>query len=94
MNMQNDLPQVVKACLWSYDVNQIDLANSDHKRRVIENVLNRGTAPAVSWLLSTFTKEEIARAITASSVSEWNKKSLSLWSLVFGASPARTTRFA
>jgi hypothetical protein len=92
--MQNDIPQAVKACLWSYDIDQIDLTNPDHKRRIIENVLNRGTAPAVSWLLSSFTREDIAQTIVTSSVSEWNKKSLSLWSLVFSVSPARSARFA
>jgi hypothetical protein len=94
VNMQNDLPQAVRACLWSYDIDQIDLANPDHKRRIIENVLNRGTAPAVSWLLSHFTKEEIVGVIATSSVSEWNKKSLSLWSLVFDVLPTRAARFA
>jgi hypothetical protein len=92
--MKNSLPDAVKACLWSYDTDQIDLSVPAHKQRVIENVLNRGTYPAVDWLLSTFSKREIAEAITYSQASVWNKKSLSLWSMVFAAHPERMTRFA
>lgn len=89
-----ELPQEVKACLWSYDTDRIDLALPDHRTRIIENVLNRGTAPAVSWLRQNFSQEETAEAITKSSASTWNKKSLALWSLVYGTHPARTSRFA
>jgi hypothetical protein len=91
--MSYDLPQAVRACLWSYDIEQIDLSNSSHKQRVIENVLNYGTTPAVDWLLAHVRREEVAEAITHTSLSMWNKKSVSLWSLVFNAVPARTGRF-
>ena len=92
--MKNQLPQSVKASLWSYDTDKINLNNSDHCALVIINVLNRGESSAVDWLMKNFTKEEIAGAIKESSVSEWNKKSLSLWSLVFGAEPTKQSRFA
>jgi hypothetical protein len=89
-----NLPQEVKACLWSYDISRIDLSNPDHRRRIIENVLNRGTKAATDWLLAEFDKKEIADAIASSSVSVWNKKSLALWSLVFDVLPSRASRFA
>lgn len=92
--MKGELPNSVKACLWSYDTARIDLSLSDHRQRVIENVLNRGTNEAVDWLLANFTRSEIAEAITRSSVASWDKRSLSLWSLVFDARPGRTARFA
>jgi hypothetical protein len=92
--MKNSLPDAVRACLWSYDTDQIDFSVPAHKQRVIENVLNRGTYPAVDWLLATFNKTEIAEAISHSQVSVWNKKSLSLWSMVFGVHPEKLTRFA
>jgi uncharacterized UBP type Zn finger protein len=92
--MTQELPKAVKACLWSYDVTQIDLSNPDHKQRVIENVLNYGTIPALNWLLAHMSREDIAEAITHSRASVWNKKSISLWSLVFGVIPARKARFA
>ena len=89
----NTLPQEVKACLWSYDTDRIDLENPDHRKRVIENVLNYGTKAAVDWLRAHFPKEEIADVIRQSSISMWDKKSLALWSLVFRVVPSRTTRF-
>ena len=91
--MDEELPQAVRACLWSYDTGKIDLSIPDHRKRVIQNVLNRGTTPAIEWLMDTFSKSEIADAIRESCVSEWNKKSLSLWSLVFGKEPAKQSRF-
>jgi hypothetical protein len=91
--LATDFPQEVKACLWSYAIDQIDLSSSDHRLRIIENVLNRGTKAAVDWLLVQFTEKEIADAIRQSSVSEWSKKSLALWSLIFNVVPSRVTRF-
>jgi len=92
--MSEELPQEVKVCLWSYDTDKIDLHLPDHRFRLIQNVLDRGSAAAVAWLLDKFPGDEIARVIRESSRSQWSKKSLSLWSLVFGVSPARESRFA
>ena len=91
--MKNNVPEEVKACLWSYDTDQIDLSLPDHRRRIIQNVLNRGTITAIDWLVQNFDKEEIAGTIAASPVSEWSKKSLALWSLVFHTYPAKVGRF-
>jgi hypothetical protein len=91
--MGNELPQEVKVCLWSYDVDRIDLGNPDHRQRVIENVLNYGTKHAVDWLLARFSKEDIAHAIAQSHAASWNKKSLALWPLVFGVAPSSAARF-
>ena len=88
-----DLPQEVKACLWSYNTDQIDLHNQDHRRRVIENILNRGTQPAVDWLFTHTSSEEIKQVILESTQSVWSKKSLALWSLVFAVTPSRASRF-
>jgi hypothetical protein len=92
--MNNQLPQAVKACLWSYDVTKIDLANTDHRKLIIKNVLDRGTSEAVDWLLTTFQKKEIAETIEQTHASDWNRKSLSLWNLVFNTRPLKTGRFA
>lgn len=91
--MHNDLPQSVKACLWSYNTDKIDLAFPDHRKIIIHNVLERGTSEAVEWLMQHFDRDEIAATITASRESEWSKKSLSLWSLIFRAHPAKVGRF-
>jgi hypothetical protein len=92
--MKYDLPQSVKVCLWSYDTDKIDLSMPDHRLLIIKNILNTGTTPAILWLFDNFTREEISSVIEHSNVSEWNKKSLSLWSLVFGIYPLKQTRFA
>lgn len=92
--MKYDLPESVKMCLWSYDTDKIDLSISDHRILIIKNILNIGTTSAVTWLFDNFTKEEISSVIHNSNVSEWNKKSLSLWSLVFNINPLKQTRFA
>jgi len=92
--MENDFPRAVKACLWSYDLEKIDLANADHRTRLIENVLNHGTSPAIDWLFKHFDRKEITEVIARSSTSSWNRKSLALWSLVFGTSPQRDARYS
>lgn len=92
--MESDLPKAVQACLWSYDLAQIDLKNTEHRQRIIENVLNHGTNPAIEWLFKNFDRGEIATVIRSSSTTSWNKKSLALWSLVFGVVPQKVTRFS
>ncbi len=87
------IPQSVRTCLWSYDIDKIDLTLQDHKIRVILNVLNRGTYDAVLWLRATFSNAEISDVISKSSSSEWSKRSIALWSLVFGSKPKENSEF-
>jgi len=91
MNMA--IPQSVKACLWSYNIDMIDFSLPSHRTRVIQNVLNRGTSEAISWIRENFSENEIADVIKRSSISDWNKKSLALWSLLFNVLPSRDGRF-
>lgn len=92
--MDRKLPKEVKVCLWSYDTNKISLSNPDDRFRVIFNVLNYGTREAVDWLYENFTEKEITQTIHNSIASEWNRKSLNFWSVVYQVSPARKSRFA
>ena len=92
--MDTIIPQSVKACLWSYDINMIDLSLSNHRARLVKNGLNRGTDEAVSWVRKNFPENEIADIIKKSSVSDWSKKSLALWSLLFDVRPGKQGRFA
>lgn len=92
--MKKELPQSVKACLWSYDTSIFDLLNLDHRSIIIHNILNYGSTEAIFWLMDTFTKQEIEENIKNSASSDWNKKSLSLWSLIFKTQPTRQGRFA
>ncbi|KKQ87847.1 MAG: hypothetical protein UT09_C0009G0001, partial [Parcubacteria group bacterium GW2011_GWF2_38_8] len=81
--MKIEIPEFVKACLWSYDIDTIDFSVLDHRTRVIQNVLNRGTSDAISWLRKIFSEKEIIEVIEKSISTDWNKKSLALWSLIF-----------
>lgn len=92
--MDSKLPQAVKICLWSYDTNKISLSNPDDRFRIIFNVLNYGTKKAVEWLWGNFSEKEIIETIHSSIESEWDRKSLNFWSLIYQASPARKNRFA
>jgi len=92
--MKDELPQAVKVCLWSYNTDLIDLVNPAHRVRIILNVLNHGSIEAVDWLRKNFTDLEIKNTIAKTAFSEWNKKSITLWSLVFDTSPSRKSRFA
>lgn len=92
--MEIEIPKFVKVCLWSYDIDKIDFSIPDHRKRVIQNVLNHGTSDAISWLRKIFSEKEIAEIIEKSVNSDWNKKSLALWSLVFDVRPMKEGRFA
>ena len=91
--MKTVFPQAVQACLWSYNTDLVDLSVSDHRKLIIHNVLDRGTNEAVLWLRMIFPEKEIIEAITQSSISDWSKKSLALWSLVFNTRPLKQGRF-
>lgn len=92
-SMKMKIPEFVKVCLWSYDTDMIDFSVPDHRIRVVQNVLNHGTSEAVSWLRKTFPEEEIKEIIEKSISSDWNKKSLALWSLIFNIYPSKEKRF-
>ncbi len=88
-----DIPQSVRICLWSYDIDRMDFTLADDRFKLIFNVLNYGTSESTNWLMKNFSKQEIREVINQTIKSEWNKKSLSLWSLVFQSFPSRQTRF-
>ena len=92
--MKCNFPPAVKVCLWSYDINKISLSNPDDRFRIILNVLKHGTKKAVEWLWENFSEKEITDTISNSIESEWDRKSLNFWSLIYQATPIRKNRFA
>ncbi len=74
------LPKYVKAVLWSYDTNAIDL--QEHQRLIVSQVLNYGTKRATDWLFKVYGKDKVRRIASEIPTGQWNKKSLALWSLV------------
>jgi hypothetical protein len=73
------LPQSVKAVLWSYDTDKIDLQK--HRRLVISQVLNFGTKKATDWLFKYYGKAVIRKVASEIPLGQWDKKSYTLWSL-------------
>ncbi len=88
----NNFPQSVRSCLWSYDIDKMDVRND--KDIIIFQVLNYGTTEAVGWLFSAYSRPEILDAFVKTIASSWFKRSLVFWETVFGQSPVRKTRFA
>ncbi|MBU4347800.1 hypothetical protein KKF23_04630 [Patescibacteria group bacterium] len=84
------IPKYVKPFLWSYNTNKLDLKKN--KKRIIANILNLGSKKATNWLFEKYSKREIKNAIADALPSEWNKKSLNYWSILFGIKPAKTKR--
>lgn len=89
--MISPLPTAVKASLWSYDTEKLDLVRD--KNRIILQTLNHGSEDAIVWLKATYSKEELANVVEKSSVGEWSKKSLNFWSLMLHTEPKRVGRF-
>jgi hypothetical protein len=91
--MKAQLPQSVKACLWSYDTDKMNLFDPNDRFVIILSILNYGTDKAVEWLLANSNEEDIKETIRKSYGTEWNKKSLSFWSLIYNTVPTHQTRF-
>jgi hypothetical protein len=88
----NMIPVYVKPFLWSYDTKRIDIGKD--KRTIILNVLNLGTKKSIDWLLNNYTKEEIRQVIKNTYKSEWDNKSINLWSMVFNVKPKKQRNVA
>jgi hypothetical protein len=86
-----NIPDSVKATLWSFDTSKIDL-NKD-KDLIINHVLNFGTSKATDWLFSNYSKEDILPLIQNPKPGFWNKKSLNLWAIIFKVEPNLKDRF-
>jgi hypothetical protein len=86
------IPDSVKAVLWSYDLTKIDPAK--HKKLIISQVLNFGSLDAISWLFSSYSAADIKEAALKTPLGSWNRKSLNLWILYFGLDKTQfKTRF-
>jgi len=76
----NNLPQSVKAVLWSYKTDKIEV--NKHKKIIIFQVLNFGSEEAIKWLFKQYNLDLITKVASDIPLFQWNKKSLSLWKLV------------
>ena len=78
-------PQSVKAVLWSYDLNTIEVQKD--KKLIIFQVLNFGSEDAIKWLFKEYGLSVIEEEARTIPLSQWNKKSLSLWKIIFSLNP-------
>lgn len=79
------LPVYLKPFLWSYDFSKLD--KKKDKKTIIFNVLNFGDKKSTDWLFKNYKKEDIKKTISSSLKTSWDKKSISLWSLIFNSKP-------
>jgi len=84
-------PPAVRACLWSYDTSMLDIARD--QVLIITNVLNFGSKEATDWLFTQYSGPQIAAVVRKPLPGRWDKRSIALWSLVFGVTPELKGRF-
>lgn len=83
--MEQQIPQFIAPYLWSYNLSKIDVQK--HKNIIIKNILNYGDTASTNWLKETYSDQEIRDTISRSTRTEWSKKSINLWSLIYNVSP-------
>ncbi|PIV07985.1 hypothetical protein COW57_03245 [Candidatus Roizmanbacteria bacterium CG17_big_fil_post_rev_8_21_14_2_50_39_7] len=78
-------PPSVKAVLWSYDLNALEVQKD--KKIIISQVLNFGSEEAIKWLFKQYSFKDVEQIANIIPLFQWNKKSLSLWKLVLSINP-------
>jgi hypothetical protein len=79
--MNNQLPQSIKSCLWSYDTDRLDiLLNKDI---IIPQVLNYGSWDAVQWLRKVYGDKEIKSKVQNPRRGIWSADVLNFWEQMF-----------
>lgn len=78
-------PQSVKAVLWSYDLNAIEVQKD--KKIIISQVLNFGSEEAIKWLFKQYSFEVVEQVANTIPLFQWNKKSLSMWKIILSINP-------
>ena len=78
-------PQSVKAVLWSYDLNAIEVQKD--KKIIISQVLNFGSEEAIKWLFKQYSFEVVEQVANTIPLFQWSKKSLSLWKIILSINP-------
>lgn len=79
--------QNVKATLWSYDTNKLDLDKD--KQVIIRQVLNWGDEKAVKWLFKYYDRKIIKQIAQSIPLGNWDKKSLNFWSIILKIRPQK-----
>ncbi len=89
--MDQKIPDAVASCLWSYDLDKLDVERD--KSLIIKQVLDFGSKEATDWVRERYDDTLIRSVIEKNPASAWrSKKSLALWSLAYNAKPNSPTR--
>jgi len=83
-----EIPRFLQPFLWSYDLSRLGLEK--HKNIIIKNILNMGNRRATDWLKKQYSEDEIQEVIRTSILSDWSKKSINLWTLIYKVAPKKT----
>ena len=78
--MKKKIPKFVAPCLWSYNINHMDL--QEDKQLIIMQVLNYGTWRNIKWLYSVYTEDDIKKVVTNPGRGLWFPKVLNFWETV------------
>jgi hypothetical protein len=78
--MNNRIPEDVAPCLWSYNIEDIDLKKD--KEKIITQVLNYGSPQRIKWLYSIYTEDDIKHVVLNPRRGMWFKKVLNFWEIM------------
>ena len=78
--MNNRIPEDVAPCLWSYNIEDIDLKKD--KETIITQVLNYGSPQRIKWLYSIYTEDDIKHVVLNPRRGMWFKKVLNFWEIM------------
>ena len=76
------LPEFLKSCLWSYDLDRLD--GEKFKKLVITQVLNYGDERAVEWVKDNYSPDEIRETVIHPTRGMWWREKLVKWLNYFG----------
>lgn len=83
-------PPSVRACLWAYDVQNMNTRS--HPNLIITQIMNFGSKEATDWLQKHYSPQEIREVVQHPLPGMWNKKSLNFWSIIYEIQPEKTAR--
>ena len=78
--MKKEIPQNIVPCLWSYNIDNIDLAKD--KEIIITQVLNYGDTERIKWLYSVYTEDDIKEVVLNPRRGRWFPKVLNFWETI------------
>jgi len=72
------LPTFITRYFWGDNIKELDLVN--HKKYIVQTLLERGDQQAITWLFSTIDRDTIQKLLKEIQLS---KKSANFWHIYF-----------